>query len=135
MNEIEILIYISICFCLIGLIIFLILPKSIFKDLLINYIKKILRFFINWKFLVCFLISWMITNGWCYLFILFGGIFKIVWMRNIGLAYAAILWFPATPEKIITVAIAVVIRKLFFPKDKELEKLIEEEKTNIKHGK
>ncbi len=93
-----------------------------------NFFNKLLRYFLNWRFLVCFLIGWMITNGWCYLFIFFGSIFKISWMRNVGIGYAAILWLPGTPEKIITFGIAIALRKILFPKDKKLAEMMEKEK-------
>ena len=59
----------------------------------------------------------MLTNGWCYLFIFFGLRFGITWMASVGGAYAAFLWFPFTPEKILTAAIALFLLRWWFPRD------------------
>ena len=67
-----------------------------------NVCKKILHFCLNPRMLLCFGIAWFITNGWCYVFVGVGAYFGITWMTVIGSAWATILWFPFTPEKIIT---------------------------------
>lgn len=80
-------------------------------------IKRILQFFLNPRFLLCFGLGWMITNGWCYLFLIIGAACQIEWMVYVGGAYAALLWVPATPEKFITCAIAIFLLKRLFPND------------------
>ena len=55
----------------------------------------------------------MITNGWAYIFIGVGAYLDIKWMSAVGTGYAAFLWLPCTPEKLITVPISVFIYKLF----------------------
>ena len=82
-------------------------------------IKKIIDFLLNPKLLLCLFIGWMITNGWSYLFIAFGTIYNIKWMLTIGSAYFAFLWFPFTPEKIITIVIAIALLRVLFPNDKK----------------
>lgn len=76
------------------------------------------------KMLLTFGIAWMITNGWSYLFVAFGIAFDIKWMLGIGTAYQTFLWFPFTPEKIVTVAIAIWLSKKLFPKDIKLQEQI-----------
>ena len=61
----------------------------------------------------------MITNGWSYVFLGVGAFYGIDWMTAVGASYLAFLWLPVTPEKIITVAIAVFLLKRLFPKDKK----------------
>ncbi len=78
--------------------------------------------------MICFGLAWMITNGWSYLFVLFGTWFSIKWMRNVGLGYLAFLWIPGTPEKLITIPIAMWLRKLFFPKHSHIDSDIKREK-------
>ncbi len=78
---------------------------------------KLARFLFNPRFLLCFGIGWMITNGWSYLFLAFGLRFGIDWMTAVGSAYMAFLWFPFTPEKILTLLIALFLLRLFFPND------------------
>lgn len=70
----------------------------------------------NWRFLVCFGIAWMITNGWSYLVFGIGTLTKTAWMIAVGGAYLAFLWLPISPEKVVTVAIALFLVRRLFPK-------------------
>lgn len=89
------------------------------------WVKTVVAFCLNPRLLLCFGIAWLITNGWCYIFVALGTLLKINWMIAVGGAYAAALWVPFTPEKIITVIIAIALLRLFFPNDqKTLKKLI-----------
>lgn len=72
-----------------------------------NYIK-------DWRTFVSFLIAWMITNGWCYVFIVLGSWLEIKWMSITGWSYLAFLWLPCTPEKVITIPLGIFIKKLIF---------------------
>ena len=80
--------------------------------------KKIVEFILNPRFLLCFGLAWMITNGWCYIFIGVGSYYDIEWMFYVGTTYLAFLWLPITPEKIITIPMAIGFLKLIFPRDK-----------------
>lgn len=86
----------------------------------------------NWRFLICFGIAWIITNGWAYAFIAIGTGCNIKWMLAVGTSYMAFLWLPITPEKLITIPIAIFLLKILFPKSKELQRELEEEKEKIK---
>lgn len=86
----------------------------------------------NWRFLICFGIAWIITNGWAYVFIAVGTRCNIKWMLAVGTSYMAFLWLPITPEKLITIPIAIFLLKILFPKSKDLQKELEEEKNNLK---
>ena len=99
---------------------------------MINKIKNILKRLCNWQFLICFLIAWMITNGWAYLFIGFGTVYEIGWMLAVGTTYMAFLWLPFTPEKLITFPIALFFLKIFFPKQKELHRQIQDENRKLR---
>ena len=81
--------------------------------------KKILQFCLNPRLLLCFGIAWLITNGWSYVFAAVGAFFGITWMTVLGGAWAAVLWFPFTPEKVITLIIAIFLLRLLFPKDEK----------------
>ena len=83
------------------------------KDLLV----KALKFILNPRLLLCFGIAWMITNGWSYLMLAVGTWLGVPWMIAVASAYLAILWLPS-PEKILTCAIAILLLRLLFPKDK-----------------
>lgn len=84
-----------------------------------NKLQKIIQFILNPRFLFCFGLAWMITNGWCYIFIGVGTFYDIEWMFYVGTTYLAFLWLPITPEKIITIPLAIAFLKLFFPKDEK----------------
>lgn len=82
-------------------------------------LKKALQFIANPRLLLCFLIGWMITNGWSYALFGLGTYFGVEWMIAVGGAYMALLWLPFTPEKIITCAIAIALLRWLFPEDKK----------------
>ncbi len=84
-----------------------------------HFIKKALGFILNPHFLLCFGIGWMITNGWSYVMLGIGLYFNIAWMIAVAGAYLTFLWLPISPEKIVTVAIAIWLLKLIFPKDEK----------------
>jgi len=101
---------------------------------LINFIKKVLSFVLNPRFLLCFLIGWMITNGWSYLLFGIGTYLNLKWMIIASGAYLGFLWAPFSPEKIITFIIAIFLLKLLFPKDKKTLLVLENElKKSKKH--
>lgn len=100
-------------------------------DKLKKFWKLLRRLIINPRFLLCFGIAWIITNGWSYILLGIGMLFDISWMTAVAGAYLAALWLPFTPEKIITFAIALGLRRLIFPKDKKTEQQI----NDLKSGK
>ncbi len=96
--------------------------------------KKIIQFLINPRFLFCFGIAWMITNGWSYILFGVGTYYGIDWMVAVSGAYLAFLWLPISPEKIVTVLIAMWLLKLLFPNDQKTLGVLKEmyEKYKIK---
>ena len=82
-------------------------------------LKKILQFITNPRLLFCLLIAWFITNGWSYLLFGIGTYFKITWMTAIASAYLAFLWLPVSPEKLVTLAIALALLRRLFPNDQK----------------
>lgn len=79
-----------------------------------NYLKP----FLSIKFLICFFLAWMITNGWSYIFLALGYLKDIDWMLKVALGYQAFLWLPVTPEKLITIPIAMWFNFRLFKDDK-----------------
>lgn len=79
-------------------------------------IKKALVALKDPKFAFSFLLAWLITNGWSYIFIAIPN----PTLRKIGLGWQAILWLPFTVEKPITFAIAVWFRKIIFRKKEKI---------------
>ncbi len=76
------------------------------------------RFLLNPRLLLCLLIAWMITNGWSYVLFGLGMLMKIHWMRVVGGAYMSFLWLPFTPEKVVTVLLAIALMRLLYPRDR-----------------
>ncbi len=109
------------------------------KDRYYPTVKKWLSFFLNPRFLICFMIGWIFTNGWSYAFFAIGTYFDITWMAVVGAAYMSMLWAPMTPEKVITFIIAVFLMKRLFPKDEKTLKVLYDElnkaKTALKKAK
>ena len=76
------------------------------------------RFLLNPRLLLCLVIAWMITNGWSYVMFGLGMLMKIHWMRVVGGAYMSFLWLPFTPEKLVTVLLAIGLMRLLYPRDR-----------------
>ena len=81
--------------------------------------KKILQLILNPRLLLCFGIAWLITNGWSYILLGIGTYYNIAWMMAVSGAYLAFLWLPISPEKIVTLLIAIGLMKLIFPNDEK----------------
>lgn len=81
-------------------------------------LKKIIQFILNPRLLLCFGIAWLITNGWSYIMFAVGTALNITWMIAVASAYIAFLYLPS-PEKIVTLAIAMFLLKRLFPNDKK----------------
>lgn len=84
------------------------------RDGIIAFLKAIWDYIRDWRTFISFFIAWMITNGWCYVFIVLGTWLKIKWMKITGWSYLAFLWLPITPEKIVTIPLGMGIKKLLF---------------------
>lgn len=105
--------------------------KIKFKDRIKKLLYDIYKFVIDWRMAISFVIAWMITNGWAYIFIGVGTFLEMKWMSAIGAGYVAILWLPCTPEKLITIPLSVFIKKLLFRKHTKNE---EEKKELVNNG-
>lgn len=80
-------------------------------------LKAFIQFIANPRLLLCFGIGWMITNGWSYIMFAVGSYFQIGWMVAVSGAYLAFLWLPFSFEKIVTIAIAILLMQRCFPND------------------
>ena len=96
--------------------------------------KKLIQFLLNPRLLLCIGIGWMITNGWSYVMFGFGMYFDIQWMIAVSSAYLAFLWFPFSPEKIATAAIAIALLKLLFPNDQKTLAVLAQMYHNAKNA-
>ncbi len=97
-----------------------------------HWVKIILEFCLNPRLLLCFGIAWIITNGWSYVALGLSFWFKLKWLGIVATAYLTALWIPFTPEKIITVIIAIFLLRIFFPNDKKTLERLRNIKESIK---
>ena len=88
------------------------------RDGLREMARRWARFLLNPRLLLCLAIAWMITNGWSYVMFGLGMLMKIHWMRVVGGAYMSFLWLPFTPEKLVTVMLAIGLMRLLYPRDR-----------------
>ncbi len=88
-------------------------------DKLKQNLKKALQFIANPRLIICFMIGWLITNGWSYILFGIGTYLEIPWMIAVSGAYLAFLWLPISPEKIVTFAIAIALLRWLFPNDEK----------------
>lgn len=95
-------------------------------------VTRVLEFFLNPRLLLCFGIAWFITNGWSYAFAAIGSFLNITWMYVIGFSWMTFLWFPFTPEKIVTLFITIFLLKRLFPGDQKTLGVILREQAALK---
>lgn len=88
------------------------------RESLREMVQRWARFLLNPRLLLCLAIAWMITNGWSYVMFGLGMLMKIHWMRVVGGAYMSFLWLPFTPEKLVTVVLAIGLMRLLYPRDR-----------------
>ena len=82
-------------------------------------VKKFFQFVANPRLLLCVALAWIITNGWSYVLFAIGTYFGIHWMTGLAGAYLAFLWLPVSPEKLVTLAIALALLRRLFPNDQK----------------
>lgn len=82
-------------------------------------IRKTLQFIANPRLILCWVIAWIITNGWSYILFGIGTYLEIDWMIAVAGAYLAFLWLPISPEKLVTCAIAIALLRWLFPGDQK----------------
>ena len=62
------------------------------KSLCIRLFKFLRHLVLNPRFLLCFGLAWLITNGWSYILFGLGMLFDISWMKAVAGAYMAALY-------------------------------------------
>lgn len=102
------------------------------KEKIKNFLKKAIMFLLNPRLLLCFGLGWLITNGWSYILFVLGSWLRIGWMIAVSGAYLTFLWLPISPEKIVTVAIAMWLMKVLFPNDTKTLGVLREMHAKLK---
>lgn len=99
--------------------IFVKLKDNLTGEKLKKNLKKTLHFIANPHLLLCLAVGWLITNGWSYIMFTVGTLCEIEWMIAVSGAYLAFLWLPISPEKLVTIAIAIALLRWLFPGDQK----------------
>lgn len=102
------------------------------KEKISRLLKIVLQFLLNPRLLLCFGIGWMITNGWAYVLLGLGTWQQNEWMIGIAGAYLAFLWLPFSPEKVITMTIAVALLRWLFPNDQKTLGVLKQAYADLK---
>lgn len=95
-------------------------------------IKIVILFITNPRLLLCVGIAWLITNGWSYILLGIGTYWEIGWMIAVATAYLTFLWLPISPEKIVTVAIAMALLRFLFPHDEKTLGILKQSYAKLK---
>lgn len=97
-----------------------------------NALKKAYRFLLNPHLALCVGIAWLITNGWSYIGAALGPLLGWEWLTAVSAAYLAMLWFPFTPEKILTALIAIWLLKKLYPDDQRTLQVLRDMKRKVR---
>ena len=100
-----------------------------------NKIMIYLKPFLDWKFLVSYLIPFSLINGWAWVGTFLLPIIGSNWFTIAASTWLAILWMPWTPEKLVTIPMAIWIHHLLFKNDKKtkikMQKMYDEAKKDF----
>ena len=91
----------------------------------ISWLWKYLKPFTNWRFVISFGLAWIITNGMWYAFA-FISMRLPDWLIWFSRSYIAFLYIPTTPEKLITIPLAIFVHWLMIRKDIETRKQLDD---------
>ena len=99
-----------------------------------KWLWKYLKPFTNPRFLISFGIAWIITNGMWYVFAFVPIKILPEWLVWFSRSYIAFLYLPWTPEKLITIPMAIFFHLKLFKKDskthEQLQDLYEQAKSD-----
>lgn len=104
--------------------------KETIMKRLIYKMKVFVQPFLNWRFLVSYLIPWTITNGWAWLGTFLLPIIGTNWFTVASSAWLAFLWMPWTPEKILILPAALWLHGILFKNDPKTKAQL----TKMKHA-
>lgn len=85
-------------------------------------LKKIwiyIRPFVSLKFLISYIIPFMIVNGWAWIGAILLPFIGANWFTVASTTWLSILFLPFCPEKLITLPLAIFIHKRLFKNDEK----------------
>ena len=97
-----------------------------------GFLKTAVQFVLNPRLLLCVGLGWMITNGWSYVLFGMGTWLENEWMLAVSGAYLAFLWLPVSPEKLVTVTIAITLLRWLFPNDQKTLGILKKTYADLK---
>lgn len=89
---------------------------------ILTYIKP----FTNPRFLISFGLAWLITNGIWYVFAFVPIKLLPDWLVWFSRSYIAFIYLPWTPEKLITIPMAIFFHLKLFRRDDKTHKQLED---------
>ena len=95
-----------------------------FYDLKSDIIKiwHLIKPYLDFKLLLCYLPFWFVATGWAWLFSIIGrGV-----ARAVAISWLAFMWLPFNCEKVVTIPLSIwLYKKLFKKENKQLNKMLE----------
>lgn len=90
---------------------------------------KIIKPFLTWRILLCYLPFWFVFTGWTYIALAIGN----VWWKTVAGVWLAWMWMPWCPEKLITIPLTIWLHKKLFPNrdTTDLDSILEKEKASV----
>ena len=97
---------------------------------LLKKLWKLIKPFLTWRILICYIPWWLICTGWTYVAIAIGG----PWLKTAGGVWLAMLWTPWCPEKLFTIPLTIWLHKKLFPniKTTKLDELLAKAKASVR---
>ena len=91
-----------------------------------KWLWKYLKPFTNPRFLISFGIAWIITNGMWYIMAFVPIPFLPEWLIWFSRSYIGFLYLPWTPEKLITIPMAIFFHLKLFKNDSKTHEQLED---------
>lgn len=104
--------------------------RKIIKYGLLSKAIKIIKPFLSWRILVCYLPFWFLFTGWTYVALAIGN----TWWKTASGVWLAWMWMPWCPEKLITIPLTIWLHKKLFPRHStsDLDSMLEKEKASVR---
>lgn len=91
----------------------------------VNKVWIYLKPFLNWRFLVSYSVPFMLINGWAWIGVFLFPYYKN-WFTIASVSWMTFLWMPFTPEKLVTIPMAIWIHTLIFKHEKRTRAMLDQ---------
>lgn len=86
------------------------------RDYIKPHIVEWLKYFVDWRFGVCYLLLWGVIHIPLYIGMALGPILKWYWLSAICTTIYGILWMPFCNENLFIIPVAAGLKKIIFRK-------------------